>query len=143
MLMNRLSPLHLLNEMQQAFNLFEGAATSQRPLAPAGYPPISAWSDDQNFYLEAELPGMSLEQLEIFVTDSQTLTIKGRREECRAEGATWLQRERGFGAFERQITLPGAIDSEGVDATLAEGVLTILLPKARELRPRRITVKAR
>ncbi|OAI51584.1 hypothetical protein AYO47_07015 [Planctomyces sp. SCGC AG-212-M04] len=143
MLMNRLSPRHLFEEVQNAFDLFDELTTASRPqLSPAAFPALNAWSDEDHFYLEAEIPGMSLEDLEIFVSEGQLLTIKGRRAESQIEGSTWLRRERGSGAFERQIQLPGPINQEGVDATLKQGVLTMKLPKAQEIRPKRINVKA-
>jgi len=143
MLMNRLSPRHLFEDVQNAFDLFDELTTASRPqLSPASFPALNAWGDEDHFYLEAEIPGMSLDDLEIFVSDGQVLSIKGRRAESQVQGATWLRRERGSGAFERQIQLPGPINQEGVDATLKQGVLTIKLPKAQEIRPKRINVKA-
>jgi HSP20 family protein len=142
MLLNRLSPRHLFEEVQKAFDSFDELTASRPQLSPAGFPALNAWSDEDNFYLEAEIPGMSLDDLEIFVSDGQVLTIKGRRSEAQIEGANWLRRERGSGAFERRIQLPGPINQDGVDATLKQGVLTIKLPKAQEIRPKRISVKA-
>jgi HSP20 family protein len=143
MLMNRLSPRHLFEDVQNAFDVFDELTSASRPqLSPASFPALNAWSDEDHFYLEAEIPGMALEDLEIFVSDGQVLTIKGRRSESQIEDANWLQRERGSGAFERRIQLPGPIDQDGVDATLKQGVLTMKLPKAHEIRPKRISVKA-
>jgi HSP20 family protein len=143
MLMNRISPRHLFEEVQNAFDLFDELTTASRPqFSPAAFPALNAWSDEEHFYLEAEIPGMSLDDLDIFVSEGQVLTIKGRRAESQIEGSNWLRRERGSGAFERQIQLPGPINQEGVDATLKQGVLTIKLPKAQEIRPKRINVKA-
>jgi len=143
MLMNRLSPRHILEEVQNAFDSFDELRSSVRPqLSAASFPALNAWSDEDHFYLEAEIPGMSLDDLEIFVSDGQVLTIKGGRGESQVEGANWLRRERGSGAFERRIQLPGPIDQNSVDATLRQGVLTMKLPKAQEIRPKRISVKA-
>lgn len=143
MLANRLSPLGLLDDVRTTFDLLEDMAGSRGPqFAPAAYPAVNAWEDDQNFYLEAEIPGLTFEQLEIFVTDGKVLTIKGERTPCACEGGKWLRRERGYGAFQRQIALPGPVDQEHVEASLKHGVLTITMPKAAEIRPRRIEVKA-
>jgi HSP20 family protein len=143
MLMNRLAPRHLFEEVQNAIDLFDELAVASRPqLSPASFPALNAWSDEENFYLEAEIPGMSLDELEIFVSDGKILTIKGRRADLQIEGANWLRRERGSGSFEREIQLPGRIDQNAVDATMKQGVLTLKLPKAQEIRPKRISVKA-
>jgi HSP20 family protein len=85
---------------------------------------------------------MSQDDLEITMADAATLTIKGARKEPASEGAKWHRRERGFGSFERSLELPGPVDTENVEATCKHGVLTIKLPKAPELRPRKIEVKA-
>jgi HSP20 family protein len=143
MLMNRLAPRHLFEEVQHAFDLFDELTTAGRPqLSPAAFPALNSWSDEDHFYVEAEIPGMSLDDLEIYVSEGQMLTIKGRRAELRIDGANWLRRERGSGAFERRIQLPGPINQDGIDATLKQGVLTMKLPKAQEIRPKRINVKA-
>jgi len=143
MLLNRLSPRHLIEEVQNVFESFDHLASGGQPqFSPASFPALNAWSDEDHFYLEAELPGMSLDDLEIFVSEGQVVTIKGRRTASQIENGNWLRRERGSGTFERRVQLPGAINQEGVEATLKQGVLTITLPKALELRPKRISVKA-
>jgi HSP20 family protein len=142
MLMNRLSPLHLLEEMQNTFNRFDEVAGGNRPRLAERYPAICGWSDDKSNYVEVELPGMALEDLEIVVKDGQLLTIKGRRKETQTEGVQWLRRERGFGAFERHLRLPELVDQDNVEASLKNGVLTIALPKSPSVLPRRIQVRA-
>src|SRR5688500_3138322 len=70
MLMNRLSPLHLLDEMERTFAPFAEAFQRNRPLlSPETFPAVNAWSDAEHFYLEAEIPGLEMDNLEIFVTD--------------------------------------------------------------------------
>jgi HSP20 family protein len=142
MLMNRVSPLQLVNEMRSTFDLLNNLTGPNRPnFAPASYPAINAWTEEEKFYVEAEIPGMSFEDLEIFVTEGRILTIKGQRSECKPENGKWLGRERGCGPFERRIQLPGLVDQENVEATLKNGVLTVALPKAPQFRARRIEVK--
>jgi HSP20 family protein len=126
----------------QLDELFAGRTGAWPTLDPTGYPPVNAWEDGNAFYVEAELPGLSQEDLEITLPDATTLSIKGARKEPTLEGAKWQRRERAFGSFERTIGLPGAVDAENVEATSKLGVLTIKLPKAPELRPRKIEVKA-
>ena len=59
----------------------------------------------------------------------------------RHKAVTWHRRERGTGGFERRISLPGAVDSSRVEATLVDGVLTITCPKAPERQPHKVTVR--
>jgi HSP20 family protein len=144
MLLNRYSPLHLLDEMQDTFRLLdEFAGGTRRGFTPAAYPALNAWADEHNFYVEAELPGMKLDDVETFVDDRQILTIKGKRSECACDHGNWLARERGYGAFERQVQLPGPVDDAQAEASFVNGVLTIKLPKAPEIRPRKIEVKTK
>ena len=142
MLLNRMSPLRLLEEMRTPFELFEETVAGRPMFAPAGFPAVNAWADDDKFYVEAEIPGLALNDLELFVVDGNVLHIKGQRPECKCAGGTWLRRERGYGSFERQVPLPGPVDAEQIEAVLQNGVLTITLPKAPEIKPRRIEVKA-
>lgn len=133
--MNRLS-----NQMEQLFGRVNGGA--RQSLAPTEYPPINLWEDEERVYAEAELPGMKLDDLEIFVTGGNQLTMSGERKEPAGNGAAWHRRERGYGKFTRVIELPGSVDEDKVEAQFKLGVLTITLPKREEAKPRRIAVKA-
>jgi HSP20 family protein len=100
------------------------------------------WQDEQNLYAEAELPGVSLDNLEI-LAQGDSLTISGSRPSSQNDGGRPLIRaERLSGAFERTLTLPVEIDADKVSATLRDGVLTITLPKAQAVLPRKIAVNA-
>jgi HSP20 family protein len=126
----------------QIDELFSGR-TGRPALDPTAYPALNAWEDDNAFYVEAELPGLAHEDLDIYMSDATTLTIKGRRQEPTLAGdAKWHRRERAFGEFERSIGMPGAVSTDQVEASFKLGVLTVKLPKAPELRPRKIEVKA-
>ena len=109
---------------------------------PIAFPLLNAWEDEKGFYLEAELPGFALADLEIFMNDDSTVSIRVERKEPELSGGKWQRRERAFGNFERSLTLPGPVSADGVEATLKNGVLTVKLPKAAELRPRKIEIKA-
>ena len=89
-----------------------------------------------------KLPGLRLEDLEIYVTGGDQLTLKGTRQPAKVEKGLWHRQERAFGTFERVLTLPSAVDADKVEAKFEHGVLTIAMPKAEEAKPRKITVKA-
>lgn len=96
----------------------------------------------ESFTVKASVPGINPDDLEITLSDN-VLTIKGEIQESQeAEGANWHLRERRFGNFQRSITLPTPVNAEAIDATYVDGVLTLKVPKAEEIRPRRINVKA-
>jgi HSP20 family protein len=130
----------LRGEMDRLFGRFNGG--DRQLLSPTEYPAINLWEDDDHLFAEAELPGLNLEDLEIFVTAGNQLTISGERKEPASNGASWHRRERGYGKFTRVIELPVAVDEDRVEASFKLGVLTIKLPKQEAAKPRRITVSA-
>jgi HSP20 family protein len=105
------------------------------------FPPINVWEDGDNLYVEAELPGVKSENLDIAVVGNE-LTMKGERPAPSEEGVTYHRRERGTGSFTRVVVLPTEVDANQVNATLKNGVLLITLPKSEAAKPRKIQVKA-
>jgi HSP20 family protein len=120
-------------------NLLERAGNW--PLLGATYPPLNVWETDNQFFVEAELPGMKLDDLEILVSEGNQLTLKGTRKPVEVEKAVWHRRERGVGNFDRTITFPVDVNPEGVAARFEQGVLLVTLPKSEKAKPRRIVVK--
>jgi HSP20 family protein len=96
-----------------------------------------------DYVVTATLPGLKPEDLEITV-QGNALTISGevKPDEKDGEQRTYHARERRFGQFSRTVTLPNGIKSDGVQASLEHGVLTLHIPKAEEMKPRRIEVTA-
>jgi HSP20 family protein len=100
---------------------------------------VSLWQDDDHIYVEADLPGMADEDVEVTV-HMGVLFIRGER---KAEpGRQYLYNGRTWGRFERAITLPDEVDTEAVQAELTQGVLRVSLPKRPEAKPRKITLKS-
>jgi len=108
---------------------------------PGAYPPVNVWDDTDNIYLEAELPGITLENLEITVTDGNQLTLQGQRKPGEADKTTWHRQERSFGSFSRTLTLPMRVDADRVEARFEMGDLCVKLPKSPKAQPRLIEVK--
>lgn len=106
----------------------------------SAFPALNAWEDEQALYIEAELPGFAMSDLEITL-NGRELTIAGSRNENPAESATFHRRERPQGRFSRTLTLNTDIEADKVSATLELGVLHIGLPKAEAVKPRRIQVR--
>jgi HSP20 family protein len=115
--------------------------TAHRP--DSWTPPIDVYETEDRYVIAAELPGMAREHIELAMEDSR-LTIHGQRvERPRADGDTihYHQVERGHGAFARTFEFASKIDTERVSADLANGVLTITLPKALPPPTRKIEVR--
>ena len=134
--MNRLQ-----NEMNRLFDRFGGVGGEDDRRTVPAYPALDLWQDGDNLYVEAELPGLVLDDLEIYVTGGTQLTLKGKRDIPEVENGTWHRRERGYGSFARGLTLPHDVNADKVEASFTNGVLTITLPKLEDAKPRRITVK--
>jgi HSP20 family protein len=130
----------LQEEMEQWFG--RGGMHDPRRFAHSVFPLLNAWEDDNNLYVEAELPELELSDLEIIVNGDNQLSIKGERKQPEGENGTWHRRERGHGKFSRVGELPHYVDSDKVTAEFKHGVLTITLPKRKEAKARRIEVKA-
>jgi len=89
------------------------------------------------------LPGFKPEEVDISIT-GDTLTLKGEhREEKETKNENYLLQERSYGSFSRSITIPVEVKSEKAEASFEDGVLTLTLPKAEEVKPKQIKVKAR
>ena len=101
---------------------------------PAFSPRVNLIDREKELVLEADVPGLEKEDLDITINDD-ILTLKGERktekvEENETEGECYHCRETTFGAFERSFRLPEKVDSDAAKASLKNGVLTLTLPKA-------------
>lgn len=148
MLLTRFNPLSpgWLNQMQQLQSemnrLFERWGDNRFPAEAAPFPAINVWEDEHGFTAEAELPGLDLKEVEIYITGQNQLTIKGERKLPAPAKAVQHRQERGFGKFVRALTLPSPVDENQIEARLENGVLTMRLPKHERAKPRKIAIKA-
>jgi HSP20 family protein len=126
--------------LDQLFKEFQSGFGDTWPLDQRAFPALNIWDDGQKLYAEAELPGFSMDDIEVSVMGSQ-LTVKGRREFRKEEGTTYHRRERYTGEFTRSLTLPTDVDPDKVEASLKDGVLTVVMPKAETAKARKIKVK--
>lgn len=111
------------------------AEPSQRFAAP-----LDVAESADAFVVEAELPGVRIEDVELSVLDD-SVTLRARRAARADESVTPLRRERSYGEFERTLRFATAIDSGAVTASMRDGVLTVRLPKSPAARPRRVEVR--
>jgi HSP20 family protein len=130
----------LQGELNRLFNRWTAPGGSYA--APAGYPAVNVWEEGEHLFVEAELPGLQLNELEISITGGNQLTLQGQTRSPVVEKGTWHRRERQFGSFARTVELPFPVDPDKVDARFEHGVLKVTLAKHESARPRKIVVKA-
>ena len=108
----------------------------------AGWTPTADVREDaKSLMFEFELPGLRPEQVEI-TADNGVLTVRGEKEERREteEGRHHIA-ERSYGSFTRSFQLPQGVDEERIEAGFADGVLTVVVPKAALPQPRKIAIR--
>lgn len=116
--------------------LLEGAATV--PAALAWSPAADVRETDDAYVVEADLPGIKRDDIDIEISDRE-LRITGEYAEREREGV--LRRStRRTGSFQYQALLPADVRSDEVGATLHDGVLTVTVPKAQAIKPRHIGI---
>jgi HSP20 family protein len=133
------SPLvRLQNEMTRLFEDFFEDIPALRPYS-AGYPAVNVWDDGKCGHIEAELPGMTMNDVEVMVSGNE-VAIRGHRKISRREGVSWDRRERSEGEFSRTLTLPFEVNADKVEAKLCNGVLCVNLPKSESSLPKKVKV---
>jgi HSP20 family protein len=118
-------------------------ASAFGPAAGVGlYPPVNVFDRGDGYVVKAEVPGIDADKIEINVEDD-VLTLRGERAFAEPrKDAAYHRRERGHGQFRRVVRLPGRVAGEEAKAQYRDGVLTVVIPKAKETRPRRVQIEA-
>ncbi|MFQ6059246.1 MAG: Hsp20/alpha crystallin family protein [Anaerolineae bacterium] len=105
--------------------------------------PIDMYETEDHVVVKTAVPGVKPEDIDITIT-GDTLTIKGEtkaEEEIKREN--YIRQERRYGAFSRSVSLPAGLETDQAEATFENGILTLTIPKAEEVKPKVIKVKAR
>ena len=129
-------PEPFTREIDRVFDAFFGQTDQGRRWVP----PMDLVEAEDHFVLKADLPGLAERDVNIEIQDG-TLTISGERKaehEQREKG--WYRIERSFGSFNRSLTLPDGVDADRIEASFADGVLEVHIPKPEERKPRRISI---
>ena len=144
----RWEPMSEMVTLRDAMDrLFSEAFTRPWGLADggrgSGMPAIDMYQTDDDIIVKVAVPGMKPEDVQISVTGDM-LSIKGEtREQTDTKEKAYHIREQRWGSFERAITLPTSVKSEKAQAESENGILTVTLPKAEDVKPKMITVKAK
>src|SRR5262245_33180161 len=104
-------PWRQLQSLQHEVNrLFERLGDGPWQGAIGGSPALNVWEDGDEVTVEAELPGVTQDDLEILVASDNQLTLKGTRKTPSPEKGVWHRQERATGTFVRTLTLPFEVD---------------------------------
>jgi HSP20 family protein len=139
----RWDPFAEFEELYQRMGQLMGSAFDGM-WQPAGlaWAPLADLTETGDAYLaEVELPGISKDDISVEAA-GQDLVITGQYKDTSSNGARALARGRRTGRFEYRVTLPGGADPDKITANLADGVLTVTVPKAATDKPRRIQITA-
>ena len=136
------SPFDEFDRLQRQMDLLNNRLVGRTFERGAGvFPLINLTEDKNNYYVRAELPGLKADEIDIQATGT-TVSLNGERKiPAENDGAKYHRREREAGKFSRVISLSKEIDAEKVDASLVDGILTVVLPKSEKAKPKQISVK--
>ena len=127
----------LSNVLDEAFGTFPEEG---RTVTASWYPACDVFEDKDAIKIVAEVPGVTPEDVKISL-ENNVLTIRGEKKQQAEERTERVHRyERSYGAFERTFVLPSSVDSERIEASYQNGILTVSVPKAERARPREIPV---
>jgi len=139
-----LSPWIEVEGMSNRLHRLFGEPSDKEGVRRTGWnPTVNVEETSEELLLTAELPGMSIEDIEIEV-ENNVLSLTGEKKEAKEEREdrryhVW---ERGYGSFKRTFTLPRTVKAEKIAAHMKDGILFIQMPKAPEAKGRKISIKA-
>ncbi|ALG08103.1 Hsp20/alpha crystallin family protein [Kibdelosporangium phytohabitans] len=131
----RTDPFRELDRLTQQF--FQPAGTWTRPASI----PMDAYRDGDEFVVHFDLPGIDPQAVELDV-ERNVLTVKVERRPAHKADVQMQVSERPLGVFSRQLFLGDSLDADRINASYANGVLTLTIPIAERAKPRRIEVSA-
>lgn len=106
-------------------------------------PPVDIYEDRDSVVIKAEVPDIDQKDIEVKI-ENNTLTLRGeRKQNLEVKKENYHRVERYYGTFQRSFTLPQTIDQEKVEAACDKGVLTVVLPKKEETKPKQIKVEVK
>jgi len=132
----------MLNLRRTVDRLFDNVGTDHEWAQPGMWGlAVDVVENKDDFVVKASVPGINPDDLDISYADD-TLTIKGEiKSDNEVKENQYHLRERHYGSFARSVTLPTKIKGDAIEASYQNGVLTMLLPKAEEVKPKSIAIK--
>lgn len=138
----RFDPFRDITSLRDEVNRLFTRTLGDGPAAGATWSPaVDIFDSAEEVLLKVEVPGLDAEDIEIEVDDN-VLTLSGeRRFGDRVEEGRYHRVERAYGRFARSVTLPQGVRADAITAQMDRGVLEVHVPKADEIKPRKIAVQ--
>lgn len=143
----RWQPMNDMLSLRDAMDrLFEDSWVSSRAWnnVPAAWvePTLDVYETAENVVVKAAIPGVKADDVDITIKGNYLALSGETKEETETKEKNYLRRESRIGAFSRMIELPAGLQTDKADAKFENGVLTITFPKAEQVKPKKIQVKA-
>ncbi|NLZ74346.1 Hsp20/alpha crystallin family protein [Candidatus Falkowbacteria bacterium] len=130
-----------LSEFDDMDKMFESMLPAVRSNQFGFTPAIDIYEDKDNIIVETQLAGIDPEKVDISI-ENNVLTVKGEsQKKSEVEDKNYYRKEIRSGAFYRQIPLPTKVDGDKASAVNEEGILKISIPKASEVKPKKIKIQ--
>jgi HSP20 family protein len=148
MALTKYNPLRELRTMQEQMNRLLNLSWNQDMVGEdikegMWQPPVDIFETEDSIVIKAELPEMDQKDIDVRIEDN-TLVIKGeRKHDVGVKKENYHRIERYFGTFQRIFSLPATIRQENISAVCEKGVLTIVLPKKEETKPKQIRIQVK
>lgn len=139
-----LAPFSALRDIESQFSRLFGELNRDFDVFDRVWSPtVDLKETDDAYTLEADLPGLKKEDIDLTVVDN-IVTVKGsRKHEAETKEKGYHRIERRYGGFERSFEIPGGFDGEKIQAHYEDGVLRVTLPKREEAKPKQIEVRVK
>lgn len=144
MMISRWDPFRELSTLQDRINRVFNEQLTRGEGERAGKswaPVVDILESESDLIVRAELPGVKREDVDVEVT-GESLTVRGERKFDEASKDKFLRVERAYGTFERSFSIGVPVQPDKVKATFRDGVLEVVVPKAEEVKPKKIEIKA-
>lgn len=130
-----MNPVNLLNEFDRLFERPLANGTREWNIA------LDVAENEDAYLIKATVPGVNPDDMEITLEDD-VLTLRGEIVRDEIEDVKYHVRERRYGTFSRSIRFPTAVEGDAVEATYTNGILSLNVPKAEAVKPKRISISA-
>jgi HSP20 family protein len=139
--LNRWSPFDEALSLRDAMSRLIEESVVRPTTGGQGFTPaLDLYETNEGFHIDLAVPGLRPEELDITLQEN-VLTVSGEYKQQKQEGRNYHHSERRYGRFSRAITFPTQVKGDGITAECENGILTITVPKAEEVKPRKINVQ--